>query len=137
MKFNRMNLIKSIDENILIIRADARKKYDDAFTEYYDAEREWLASEHPAYFIEAAKELIRHADAEVVTHDTLAPLSNTYGSPAREHVFSRREPKYVEPDVDELQNLRNFLADVTDEEVSSSGLRDVGFRNLARIMHLS
>lgn len=135
MKFNRTELMTTIENRIAEAHVTASEKYAEAVADYKTARELWLASDHGQYFVHEADKLKEKALRDVVTSDDLKPFSYSWSDhPAREHVFSARVPEYQAPNVNTLSQLLEFLRAVTDEEVSSSGLRDVGFRNVAQIL---
>ena len=128
MKFNRETLISTIETRISELVTEAEQAHAEAKVAYEKRKQEWLESEHPRYFGDEAEKLAAKArGGEVITSDTLSPFDHGWRDEAKEHLFTGEEPSY-------LSNLRDFLQSVTDEEVSSSGLRDVGFRDIARIL---
>lgn len=135
MKFNRIDLMNTIENRIAEAYSTANEKYHEAVKEYEYAKDQWLASDHSQYFVDEADKLKGKALREVITTDDLKPFGYSWSDhPARQYVFSASTPKYRKPDVDTLNQLLEFLRAVTDDEVSSSGLRDVGFRNIAQIL---
>lgn len=134
MKFNRETLLKSIDDRIAQLKSGAEKAFVEETEEYERLKKEWLESDHPTYFLRAADELIKKARSGLIRREDLTPFEVGYRGEAREEVFRHDRPTYREPNVKNLVSLRDFLRSVTDEEVSSSGLRDVGFRNIAHLM---
>lgn len=135
MKFNRETLISTIETRISELVTEAEQAHAEAKVAYEKRKQEWLESEHPRYFGDEAEKLAAKArGGEVITSDTLSPFDHGWRDEAKEHLFTGEEPSYREPNTEALSNLRDFLQSVTDEEVSSSGLRDVGFRDIARIL---
>lgn len=135
MKFKRTTLINTINEQVVRAYADAQKVFEEDLRKYEEAETKWLCSEHREYFIDVGEALGKKArSAEVITREDLKPFQIDWSSNARNHVFNFTFPVLREPDVSALQNLASFLETIADDEVSSSGLRDVGFRNIAQIL---
>lgn len=137
MKFSKKALLKAVDTEIAARTKAAESAYQTAVQEYEQAKVEWLASEHPAALAATAKavaEKIRKG--RVVTADDLKAFGRR--SYKEDHAFSGVRPnpetRLRKPNVAKLEALRDFLATVTDDEITSTGLREVGFRNLADIL---
>lgn len=135
MKFNRIELINTLENRIAEAHATANKDYSEAVKEYEAAKERWLNSDHGQYFLNEADKLKEKAFQKVITTEDLEPFEYSWSSSyARHHVFSAKLPTPPKVNTDTLIHLLVFLKTVTDDEVSSSGLRDVGFRNIAQIL---
>ena len=136
MKFNRTTLIASIDAEIVSRKERAEADFQKALAEYEKTKVKWLASEHPQALSDAAKAVVNKVRrGHVVTADDTRALASRYSD---SHTFDGVEPsratKCRQADTAQLQALREFLETVVDDEVTSSGLRDVGFRHIAQIL---
>lgn len=135
MKFNRIELINTLENRIAEAHATANKEYSEAVKKYMAEKEQWLNSDHGQYFLNEADKLKEKAFQKVITTEDLKPFDCSWSSyPARHHVFSAKLPTPQKVDTGTLSYLLKFLKTVTDDEVSSSGLRDVGFRNIAQIL---
>lgn len=137
MKFRTAALVKIVNDEIASRISAAEADLAGAEAEYEREKQEWLASEHPQALATAARSIVEKVrKGRLVTHDDLGAFGGGYRS--ANHAFSAIKPeqktKGRQPNVAKLEALRDFLAAVSDDEVTSSGLRDVGFRNIGEII---
>lgn len=141
MRFNVRRLLATIDQEIANREERAETVFQQAVAEYEQAKADWLASDHPEALRDCARKIVdKVRKGRVVTPDDVEPIvNNRYRSES--HLFFNVEPKREtntrKPNVERLRDLQAFLLTVSDEEVSASGLRDVGFRDIAGILRAS
>lgn len=141
MKFKTQKLLDVVESEIARRTTEAEEKYAAAVSEYEQAKAEWLDSEHPDELAKAARRLLdKLRKGRTATPDDLRGFK--YGRYGNSRVFRSRKPvksdaTFQPSGTAPLENLRTFLLTVADEEVSSTGLRDVGFRNIAGILRLA
>lgn len=139
MKFKTADLLAAVNAEIKRRTTAADKAFSDAQDAYAKGKAEWLASEHPAALATAAKRIAEKVrKGRVVTETDLLDFdTRSYSGPR--HAFTWLEPrrettKGATPYLDKLESLRDFLMAVGDDEITSTGLREVGFRNIAEIL---
>lgn len=132
MKFNRTALIARIDSEIKR-RTDDAAREDKRKAEQAIKDREVWVLKHADKAKKAAQSITaRLKKGEPVTWIDLG-LTNGGGYrdwPAGESDGSSP----TDPRTGQLTSLRRFLELVGDDEVTSSGLRDAGYRDLASIL---
>lgn len=140
MKFNTTTLRKSVEAEIKRRHAEANKTFKEAQAAHDKAKAEWLASDKPQVIAAAAKRVAEKARrGRVITPEDLRDLSVERWSNSPRNFFDYPEPERSKVTgatarVETLEALRDFLAAVADDEVTSTGLREVGFRNIAQIL---
>lgn len=140
MKFNTATLKKSVETEIKRRHAEADKTFKDAQAAHAQRKAEWLASEHPQILATAAKRVAEKVrKGRVITPADLRDLDPDTWTRGERHAFAEEEPTRKSVSgatarVETLEALRDFLTSVADAEVTSTGLREVGFRNIAVIL---
>ena len=139
MKFKTADLIKACEAEIARRNKAADKAFADAQIAYAKGKADWLTSEHPTALAAAAKKIVEKVrKGRIVTEADLSEFDTSrYNGPR--HAFTWQQPKRettkgASANLDKLEALRDFLAAVGDDEVTSTGLREVGFRNIAEIL---
>lgn len=139
MKFKTADLLAAVEAEIKRRTTVAEHAFAKAQEDYAKGKAEWLASNHPTALSVAAKRIVEKVrKGRVVTITDLADFdTQSYRGPR--HAFTWNEPKRdstkgATPQLDKLESLRDFLKAVSDDEVTSTGLREVGFRNIAEIL---
>ncbi len=138
MKFSKQTLLKAVESEISRRVKAAEAAYRANLAEYAQSKADWLASEHPAALAEAAKAVVAKVRRGQVVEPNDVKAFDGYAHRGHGHLFygtkPERDTKNRQPNVATLEALRDFLATVSDNEVTSSGLREVGFRNIAAIL---
>ena len=132
MKFQTKALLSAIDREIARRDKATEKKNAEERERHAKARREWLDSGAPEQLREAFKRLgekLRRGG--VVTTDDVRPFAPRWSGEEKITLAPDAKPTVHTTNYGNLLNLREFLKTVSDPEVSSAGLRDVGFRDLA------
>lgn len=138
MRFNTQKLLAAVEAEIARREKAAEEAFSKAVEEYEAQKAEWLASDHPAALRDCARLVVEKVrKGRIVTPDDVEPIaSDRYRAPR--HLFYAVEPKREtekrKPNVSRLNDLREVLLAVEDDEITSSGLRDLGFRNIGDIL---
>lgn len=140
MKFNKATLLKRVEDEIVAIANQAKADYEKQVERYEEAQRQWLDSKKPVLLKEAAEALLKRLKSnQVIEYPDLDRFrTDRYGRNSEALHFQHDKPK--KPDacpskqVQDLEALRDFLKLVNDEEVTTNGLIDSGFRNIAAIL---
>lgn len=132
MKFKTADLIARID--ILITeRVEAAKTADAKALKDHEQNRSgWLEAHGDAYvkFANTVKEKIRKG-RPILASDIPDGVKNRYREFA---LFSATQPpKPVPARLDDLETLKSALSAVADEYVTTTGLREIGFKDIARL----
>lgn len=128
MKFKTAELIKRIDDLIILREQNAETKHAEAVQQHAAKRSEWLEEYGPAYveFANRIKEKIRK-DRPILESDIPERIRNRYGYP---HFREGKAPEKQAARIGELRTLKAALEAVTDEYVTTTGLREVGFKNI-------
>lgn len=142
MKFDTAALIQICDTEIEARTRAAEEAFAAAEAEYEQSKAAWLASDHPAALASASRSVLEKVrKGRIVTVDDLKVFGSGRWDGGGNHAFTgikpERKTKGRQPSLGQIQALRDFLGTVTDAEVTSSGLRDVGFRNIAAIIRMA
>lgn len=140
MKFNKSALLAATEKAIEaeLDRIDAIQAQD--VVTYEKAKADWLKSKKPKELKAAATLILGRIErGEVVTpHDGKA-----FEKWSPSNYFHESEPdperakKLCNPRIRKLEALRDFLTMVTDDEVSTNGLNESGFRNVGSVLSLA
>jgi len=132
MKFKTIELIARIDDLIAerIKRADDKHAEDVAAHESFRAQ--WLDDHGPAYveFANRIKEKIRKG-RPIVQGDLPQGVIGRYREFAT--FQSSNPPKHQAAQIGDLTTLKAALSAVSDDYVTTTGLREVGFRDIAML----
>jgi hypothetical protein len=130
MKFKTSELIARIDTLIVERENAAEEKHVQAVADVEAARTTWLQDHGPAYleFANRIKEKIRK-DRPILLEDIPQAVRARYN----EYAYFRPSspPKKREAEYGELLTLKATLAAITDEHVTTTGLREIGFKNIA------
>ena len=128
MKFQTKDLIARIDETVARMSAAARQENAKAASEMAANRTEWIAFHMPLYMKLAAT--IRTLDRKglpVTKADIPKGLEDRYGDSLR--TWDPRANQ-VSPRTEGLLALRAALSACTDDTVTTTGLRELGFRDI-------
>lgn len=136
MKISTKKLLATVEAAIKAEDAEAKRRTREAREKYDKAKADWLASDKPQQLGDHAKAIASKARRQqVITRKDLANLdADGFNGRARDLVFDASEPTPVEPRYGSLVALRDVLKTVTDEEISSTTLREMGFMRLERLL---
>lgn len=128
MKFNVQNLIATVEQKIAEAKArdEAHNKAEQEKVGQHRAE--WLEEYGDEYvaFANKIKEKIRKG-RPILQSDVPEKLG---GWNRRFNVFDVYRPKTREPGSPELESLLKALRAITDEEITPTALKSLGFNNL-------
>jgi hypothetical protein len=130
MKFNTQELINRIDVLIQARIDDADAKTQESAAAVEASREKWLKDYGPGFVVLAdrIKEKIRK-DRPIVADDLPPTIMDRYGS--RIQYFSPERPRKYDAQLDDLKTLRATLEAVTDETITTTGLREIGFKNIS------
>jgi hypothetical protein len=135
MIFERAHLLKRLDEREAAAKEVALVRHRDALKRHRDAVQEWKAMKGPALqvLLETLDDKINRGG--VITSEDVVALTRYSDNRL---LFSGSTDEPVEPQGPwlsrEQEAFRDFLNLIEDEKVSSSALRDAGFRNLRTLI---
>lgn len=131
MKFNRTDLIDRAEAEIQR-RKDAAAEADaQAAKDAVTQRQEWLDTKGPGYvlFANRIKDKIRKG-RPIVQDDIPQEIRTRYD---RIDVFSDPRRTTTTPEVAHLERFISVLSAVTDDEVTSTGLVQLGYRDLTKL----
>jgi hypothetical protein len=130
MKFNTKDLIARIDVLIQARIDDAEAKTQESAAKTEASREKWLRDYGPGFvvFANRIKEKIRK-DRPITPDDLPPEIMDRYAS--RVQYFSPERPRKYDAQLDDLKTLRVTLEAVTDETITTTGLREIGFKNIS------
>ena len=140
MKFNRVALLEAIDRSIEKEQIALTDADNAAMVMYEEAKHDWLHSKKPEKLRIAAQRVVTLVDkGELVVKSDLTPLQTSRYDGGSHH-FSMDKPKPIQqntcnPTIKKLEALRDFLQLATDEDVTTNGLNESGFRNIGALLN--
>ena len=138
MKFRTQRLIEVVKAEIAKREADHEATLQLVQKEYDEARAKWLDSEKPDIVREAARAIVRKVGrGQVITLKDTEVLTDR----GQSYIFLRSEPendyrviRRGKPNVEALQGFLAILESIEDETVTSTALRELGYRNIAPIL---
>lgn len=130
MKFNTQELIKRIDVLIQVRIDEAEAQTKDAAAAVEASREKWLNDYGPGFvvFANRIKDKIRK-NRPVTSADFPPEIMDKWGS--RIQYFSPETVRKYAANLDDLKTLRVTLEAVTDESITTTGLREIGFKNIS------
>lgn len=129
MKFKTAELIARVNKKIddEVKRAEERNRKD--LEEIEQAREEWFEkSEYWVVFANRIKDKIRKGRPILPTD---VPKEIQVSSFSRDPAFFRKkEPAKYEPHTKNLEAMKKLLESITDEEVTTTGLKEIGFKDI-------
>lgn len=135
MKFNTKDLINRIDVLIQARVDDAESKTKEAAAAGEKQREQWIEeyADGFAVFANRIKEKIRK-DRPITASDIPPEIMDRYAS--RIQYFSPERPRKYDAQLDDLKTLRMTLEAVTDESITTTGLREIGFKNISDLFRM-
>ena len=132
MKFSRTEMITRAQAEIERRKAAHAVAVAEAESRCDQARADWARDHLPAYneFANTIKRKARKGQP-IVKDDIPRTITNRYGDSL--NVFNQPRPDQAKPNVEGLERLISLLNAVTDDEITSTGLVSLGYRDLSRL----
>jgi hypothetical protein len=132
MKFNTKELINRIDVLIQARIDEAEAKTQKSAADVEVSREKWLKEYGPGFALLAnrIKDKIRK-DRPITASDIPPEIMDKWGN--RIQYFSPEKPRKYEASLEDLKTLRGTLEAVTDETITTTGLREIGFKNISTL----
>lgn len=131
MKFKTKDIIARIDQTIAARIKDAERKTKEAEVGLLKNREEWLQNaEHWTTFANRVKDKIRKG--RPILHSDI-PKEIRGGFRNELKTFHQAKPQKYEANISELEAMKATLEAVTDEEITTTGLKEIGFKNIRNL----
>lgn len=136
MKFKRTDIIDAIEKRIKTIEdanATALRKHEWGVA---DAARKWRVENRQKWldFAEQITVCMMDSNSDVITAEDLPKNGESRGWSDRLAVFNKPFDSYKPVSTDSLESAKAVLEASPDEYITSSGLKEIGFKDINRLM---